>query len=164
MSERITRSSRVFVAGHRGLWGFVRGGMGGVTQALAAAARSQGAVIRVGAPVERILVADGAARGVVLEGGEEILGRPSGYSGPFAGGTVSFSSATVAGAGGVGLQDNLLDLTRLPRASGDLSGRPEVISDRARQQALRVTRAGLTGRPVLIIRGPGSHLVTPIVR
>jgi len=96
--------------------------------------------------------------------GEEILGRPSGYSGPFAGGTVSFSSATVAGAGGVGLQDNLLDLTRLPRASGDLNGRPEEISDRARQQASRVTRAGLAGRPVPIIRGPGSHLVTPIVR
>ncbi len=77
---------------------------------------------------------------------------------------MSFSSATVAGAGGVGLQDNLLDLTRLPRASGDLNGRPEEISDRARQQALRVTRAGLAGRPVPIIRGPGSHLVTPIVR
>ena len=49
--------------------------MGGVTQALAAAARTQGAEIRVGAPVDRILAADGAARGVVLEGGEEIRGR-----------------------------------------------------------------------------------------
>jgi len=63
------------VDGSAGSWGFVRGGMGGVTQALAAATRSHGAEIRVGAPVERILVADGAARGVVLQGGEEIRGR-----------------------------------------------------------------------------------------
>jgi phytoene dehydrogenase-like protein len=62
------------VAGHRGLWGFVRGGMGGVSEAIAASARSQGAVVRTNAPVEKILVRDGRARGVVLEGGEEIEG------------------------------------------------------------------------------------------
>jgi phytoene dehydrogenase-like protein len=62
------------VAGHRGLWGFVRGGMGAVSEAIAAAARSQGAVIRTNAAVARILVRDGRARGVVLEGGEEIEG------------------------------------------------------------------------------------------
>ncbi len=58
-----------------GLWGFVRGGMGGLTQAMAASARSHGAEIRVSSPVEQILVRDGAAQGVVLQGGEEILGR-----------------------------------------------------------------------------------------
>src|ERR1035438_305728 len=62
------------VAGHRGLWGFVRGGMGAVSEAIAAAARSHGAVIRTNAAVEKILVRDGRARGVVLEGGEEIEG------------------------------------------------------------------------------------------
>src|ERR1700734_1336247 len=62
------------VAGHRGLWGFVRGGMGAVSEAIAASARSQGAVIRTGAAVAKILVRDGRARGVVLEGGEEIEG------------------------------------------------------------------------------------------
>jgi phytoene dehydrogenase-like protein len=61
------------VAGHRGLWGFVRGGMGAVSNAIADSARAKGASIRTGAPVERILVRDGHARGVVLEGGEEIL-------------------------------------------------------------------------------------------
>ena len=54
------------VNGHRGLWGFVRGGMGAVSNAIADSARSRGAVIRTNAPVEKILVRDGRARGVVL--------------------------------------------------------------------------------------------------
>ena len=62
------------VAGHRGLWGFVRGGMGAVSEAIASSARSQGATIRTGAAVSKILVRDGRARGVVLVGGEEIAG------------------------------------------------------------------------------------------
>ena len=61
--------------GHRGLWGFVQGGMGGVTQALAASARAAGAEIRTDADVERILVRDGRAEGVALKGGEEIRAR-----------------------------------------------------------------------------------------
>jgi phytoene dehydrogenase-like protein len=61
--------------GSPGSWGFVRGGMGSVSEALAAAVRSHGAVIRVGAAVERILVKDGISGGVVLEGGEEIRSR-----------------------------------------------------------------------------------------
>jgi phytoene dehydrogenase-like protein len=60
------------VGGHRGLWGFVRGGMGGVSNAIADSARSKGVVIRLNAPVETIRVENGRARGVVLEGGEEI--------------------------------------------------------------------------------------------
>ena len=63
------------VDGHRGLWGFVRGGMGAVSNAIADSARSRGAVIRTSAPVEKILVRDGRVRGVVLAGGEEILSR-----------------------------------------------------------------------------------------
>jgi phytoene dehydrogenase-like protein len=60
------------VAGHRGLWGFVRGGMGAVSEAIAASARSRGVEIRVNAPVARVLVRNGRARGVVLENGDEI--------------------------------------------------------------------------------------------
>lgn len=60
------------VGGHRGLWGFVRGGMGAISEAIAQSARSRGAEIRVNAAVERILVKDGRASGVVLTGGEEI--------------------------------------------------------------------------------------------
>jgi phytoene dehydrogenase-like protein len=60
------------VGGHRGLWGFVRGGMGAVSEAIAASARAKGVEIRVSAPVAKVLVRDGRARGVVLESGEEI--------------------------------------------------------------------------------------------
>jgi phytoene dehydrogenase-like protein len=60
------------VDGHRGLWGFVRGGMGAVSEAIAASARAHGAAIRTGAAVEKILVEGGRARGVVLAGGEEM--------------------------------------------------------------------------------------------
>ncbi len=63
------------VGGKRGLWGFVRGGMGAVAEAIAASARRRGAVIRTAAAVRRILVRDGAADGVVLDSGEEIRAR-----------------------------------------------------------------------------------------
>ncbi len=53
-------------------WGFVRDGIGRVTEAMADAAREQGAVIRTGAEVDEILVEGGRAAGVRLSGGEEI--------------------------------------------------------------------------------------------
>jgi phytoene dehydrogenase-like protein len=59
--------------GQMGSWGFPEGGMGGVTGAMRRAAESFGASIRTTAPVARILVAEGRARGVVLESGEELL-------------------------------------------------------------------------------------------
>ena len=54
---------------------FVRGGMGALTQALAAAARGFGAEIRTGATVARVVTKDGAAAGVVLSTGEEVPAR-----------------------------------------------------------------------------------------
>jgi len=60
------------VNGHRGLWGFVRGGMGGVSNAIADSARARGVTIRTNAPVAKILTERGRASGVVLENGEEI--------------------------------------------------------------------------------------------
>jgi phytoene dehydrogenase-like protein len=63
------------VNGHRGLWGFVRGGMGAVSNAIADSARSRGVKIRTEAPVAKILVRSGRASGVVLESGEEIAAR-----------------------------------------------------------------------------------------
>jgi phytoene dehydrogenase-like protein len=64
------------VGGHRGLWGFVRGGMGAVSNAIAASAKSRGVEIRTNASVEHIKIVNGRARGVVLggekDGGEEI--------------------------------------------------------------------------------------------
>jgi phytoene dehydrogenase-like protein len=60
------------VGGKRGLWGFVRGGMGAVSESIAASARTHGARIRTGAIVSRIGIRNGQAHSVVLEGGEEI--------------------------------------------------------------------------------------------
>ena len=56
-------------------WGIPRGGTGGVSLAIASAARSLGAEIRTEAPVARVLTRGGRAgraTGVVLESGEEI--------------------------------------------------------------------------------------------
>jgi len=57
--------------GSRGVWAYMRGGMGSITQALAAAARDLGAEIRCEAEVTRIDVRDGQAAGVVLASGDE---------------------------------------------------------------------------------------------
>ena len=53
-------------------WGYPRGGMGAVSDALRSSAEEFGAEVRTGAPVERILQKDGRVTGVVLEGGEEL--------------------------------------------------------------------------------------------
>lgn len=60
------------IDGRKGAWGLVRGGMGGITTAMAASAREKGVGIRTQAAVDRILVAGGRVRGVRLESGEEI--------------------------------------------------------------------------------------------
>jgi len=57
--------------GVRGVWGYSRGGMGGISNAIARAARAHGAEIRVNSEVGRILVKDGRATGVALVDGTE---------------------------------------------------------------------------------------------
>lgn len=59
--------------GARGVWGYVRGGMGSISNALASAAKSYGAVIRCDAPVSQFIIKDSEVRGVVLSSGEEVL-------------------------------------------------------------------------------------------
>ena len=53
-------------------WGIPQGGTGGVSNAIASAARALGAEIRTESPVARIQTTGGRATGVVLESGEEI--------------------------------------------------------------------------------------------
>jgi phytoene dehydrogenase-like protein len=60
------------VDGQGGGWGFPRGGMGGVSAALASAARSFGAELRTGAEVARIRTSAGQVTGVTLAGGAEV--------------------------------------------------------------------------------------------
>ena len=58
--------------GHLGNWGFQEGGMGAVADAISRAAREQGAIVRTGARVARVLLEGGRAVGVVLDNGDEI--------------------------------------------------------------------------------------------
>ena len=59
-------------SGVKGAVGHPRGGMGAVGEALWAVAREMGATLRTGARVSQVIVENGAAAGVVLDGGEEI--------------------------------------------------------------------------------------------
>ena len=64
------------VDGHFGAWGWVKGGMGGVSQAMARAAEAAGATIRTDAPVARVAVnSQGRAVGVELEDGSLIRAK-----------------------------------------------------------------------------------------
>lgn len=58
--------------GARGVWGYVEGGMGALSNAIAASAEAAGVKIRTDVTVERILVENGKACGVKLDNGEEI--------------------------------------------------------------------------------------------
>jgi phytoene dehydrogenase-like protein len=53
-------------------WGFAKGGTGAVSEAIASAARSFGAEVRVNAGVSKVLVKNGRAIGVALENGDEL--------------------------------------------------------------------------------------------
>ncbi len=64
------------IDGHFGAWGWVKGGMGGVSDAIAAAAREAGAQIRTDEPVARIAInSNGRAVGVELEDGSVIRAK-----------------------------------------------------------------------------------------
>jgi phytoene dehydrogenase-like protein len=55
-----------------GAWGFARGGMGAVSNALRASLQASGGSVRTDAEVQQIVVRNGRARGVVLASGEQI--------------------------------------------------------------------------------------------
>jgi len=61
--------------GTLGQWGFVKGGMGGITQAMARSAEAHGAEIRLNSPVRQVVVERGQASGVELANGEIISAR-----------------------------------------------------------------------------------------
>ena len=63
------------VNGKRGVWGHALGGMGAISDAIAASARAAGAVIRTGAKVAEIRIREGRAAGLVLQSGEEVVAR-----------------------------------------------------------------------------------------
>lgn len=61
--------------GARGVWGYVEGGMGALTQAMARSAQSLGVEIRCDAQVEEIVVENGRAAGVRLADGQVLRAR-----------------------------------------------------------------------------------------
>lgn len=63
------------VNGRKGAWGHAVGGMGAITQAMAAACAAEGVDIRLDAPVAEVLTDKGRAVGVVTAAGEAFRGR-----------------------------------------------------------------------------------------
>jgi phytoene dehydrogenase-like protein len=63
------------VNGKSGTWGHALGGMGAITQAMAAECRARGVELVTGAAVERVLVDRGRACGVALADGREFAAR-----------------------------------------------------------------------------------------
>ena len=61
--------------GARGVWAYVEGGMGALSDAIAAAAKQHGAEIRTDAAIERIEISNGKAVGVRLMDGEVITAQ-----------------------------------------------------------------------------------------
>ncbi|MFC5374066.1 phytoene desaturase family protein [Brevundimonas faecalis] len=63
------------VNGKKGAWGHAVGGMGAITQAMAAACAEQGVDIHLNAPVATVLTEKGRAVGAVTEAGDEVRAR-----------------------------------------------------------------------------------------
>ncbi len=63
------------VDGNHGAWGFARGGMGAVSNALAGAVKQHGGEIRTDAEVAQILADGDRVKGVVLTSGEEVRAK-----------------------------------------------------------------------------------------
>jgi phytoene dehydrogenase-like protein len=63
------------VDGALSAWGSQKGGTGGVSEAIASAARSYGAEVRCNAPVAQVIVKNGQAVGVAMENGDEIYAK-----------------------------------------------------------------------------------------
>jgi phytoene dehydrogenase-like protein len=63
------------VNGKTGAWGHAIGGMGAITQAMAAACAEAGVEVRLDSPVHEVLTEGGRAVGVVTDAGERIAAR-----------------------------------------------------------------------------------------
>ena len=63
------------IDGVKGAWGFVKGGMGGITQAMAKSAQAKGVVIKTQCTVEKIIVENNIVQGVELKDGQKIYAK-----------------------------------------------------------------------------------------
>jgi len=129
------------VNGRRGVWGHAVGGMGAISDALAAEARRLGVELRTGAAVARVEVRAGRACAVVLADGTEIGAR-----------------AVASNVNPRLLYLELLDAAALP---------PEIV---ARMRAYRCASASFRMNVALAelprfrcLPGPGPHLAAGII-
>src|SRR5882672_4422709 len=63
------------IEGQPGAWGYVRGGMSGIAEALRRAAQDLGVEVKTNAEVSRFIVDGGVCRGVYLKNGDEYRSR-----------------------------------------------------------------------------------------
>jgi phytoene dehydrogenase-like protein len=63
------------VDGNIGAWGYARGGMGAITQALLSSFKAAGGEVMLGSGVEKFLISSGKVTGVALANGNEVQGR-----------------------------------------------------------------------------------------
>jgi phytoene dehydrogenase-like protein len=61
------------IDGVKGAWGLVKGGMGGITQAMAKSAEAKGVVIKTNCCVEKIIIEDNKVKGIKLEDGQSFM-------------------------------------------------------------------------------------------
>ena len=63
------------VDGNVGAWGYARGGMGAISKALKSSFEAAGGEVRMGHGIDKVLVRNGRATGIVLDNGDEIRAR-----------------------------------------------------------------------------------------
>jgi phytoene dehydrogenase-like protein len=129
------------VNGKRGAWGHALGGMGAITQAMAAEARSRGVELFVDAPVSRVLTRGGRAVGVALSDGRDV------------------AAARVVG----NVNPKLLYLQLLDGAALDEDFRRRIEAYRCASGTFRMNIA-LDSLPTFAcLPGPGPHLKSGII-
>lgn len=127
--------------GVKGAWGHAIGGMGAITQAMAHAAVEAGAEIRVDAGVNKVLVEQGRACGVVLADGEVMRAR-----------------AIVANVNPKLLYEQLLEPAHVPAAT-----RERMANWRCGSGTFRMNVALSRLPDFSVLPGQGDHLTAGII-
>jgi len=129
------------VNGKRGQWGHAVGGMGAITQAMAAEARARGVEIFTDAAVSKVVVRDGSVRGLELADGRSISAR------------------RVA----ANVNPKLLYLQLIDRAALDADFRERIEAYRCASATFRINVALDALPDFSCLRGDGPHLRSGII-
>ena len=129
------------VNGVKGAWGHAIGGMGAITQAMAACCRERGVDIRTGCGVREVIVEQGRATGVVTLDGERITAR-----------------AVVANVNPKLLYEQLIDPAHVPEAT-----RERMANWRCGSGTFRMNLALSRLPDFSVLPGEGDHLTAGII-